>query len=73
MSASVRNFPAGSDGWGVCVTAGKGVVEVSISGPQTGHYPGDWMTPEQAEVIGLGIIQAAQTAREKEKMPVAAV
>jgi hypothetical protein len=62
---TVQNFPTGDSGWGVAITSGKIGVEIAITGPQSGHYNGDWMTPEQAEAIGLGIIHAAQTTREK--------
>jgi hypothetical protein len=62
---SMHKFPAGSNGWGVCVVSGKGEVQAAITGPQEGFYAGDWMTPEQAEAIGIGFIQAAQAAREK--------
>lgn len=66
MDRLTKTFPAGSSGWGVCITPGKIGVEAAITGPEGGHYPGDWMTPEQAEAIGIGFIQAAQKAREKQ-------
>jgi hypothetical protein len=65
MKKSSKNFPAGPNGWGVQVTAGASGVEVAITGPQRGHYPGDWMTPEQAEELGLGLIHKAQESRDK--------
>lgn len=65
MKRSAKNFPAGDSGWGVCITSGKIGVEIAITGPKSGHYPGDWMTPEQAEEIGLGLIHKAQEARDK--------
>lgn len=66
---TMNEFPAGDAGWGVAITNARAGVEVSITGPQSGWYPGDWMTPEQAEAIGLGIIHAAQAAREKAQKP----
>jgi hypothetical protein len=61
----MRKFSTGDSGWGICITSGTGAVEVAITGPQSGHYNGDWMTPEQAEEIGLGLIHSAQDARDK--------
>jgi hypothetical protein len=68
-----NTFPTGDIGWGLSVTIGSGLVEAAITGPVSGHYNGDWMTPEEAEAIGVGFIQAAQAAREKfaKKAPVA--
>lgn len=60
-----KKFPTGPGGWGICVTSGTNKVEASITGPQSGWYSGSWMTPEEAEKIGVGLIQAAQTARER--------
>lgn len=65
MNRVTKKFPTGDAGWGICITAGTGLVEAAITGPKFGHYSGDWMTPEEAEKIGLDLIQAAQTAREK--------
>lgn len=65
MDRVTKKFPTGDAGWGICITSGTGQVEAAITGPKFGHYSGDWMTPDEAEQIGLGIIHAAQKAREK--------
>lgn len=72
MSA-IKKYPAGGasedgdSGWGTAVTVGTGLVEASIYGPQGGWYGGDWMSPEQAEALGMGLIVAAAEARERNK------
>lgn len=56
---------AGKRGWGVDVTAGRVGVQVSVTGPEGGWYSGDWMSPEQAEALGVSLIQRAAEARAK--------
>jgi len=65
MKKATKSLPTGPAGWAVCITSGKGVVELAVTGPQNGHYPGDWMTPEQAEEIALELVRKAQEARDK--------
>lgn len=65
MNKATKKFTTGDSGWGVTITSGKIGVELAITGPQSGHYSGDWMTPEQAEKIGMGLIHKAQEARDK--------
>jgi hypothetical protein len=65
MAKVGRQFSTGDAGWGIYITSGDDKVEIAVTGPQGGHYAGDWMTPEEAEQIALGLVRAAQKAREK--------
>lgn len=65
MDRLTKNYPTGDAGWGICIASYIDQVEIAVTGPQSGHYPGDVMTPEQADTIALGLIRAAQKARER--------
>lgn len=65
VDKTFQKFPAGGLGGEVCIIAGNGSVEISVAGPRGRHRPSDWMTPEQAITVGVGLIQAAQVAHKK--------
>jgi len=61
----IRRYKTGSEGRALNIVVGKGKVGVSLTGPEGGHYPGKFMTPDQADRIALGFLRASKAAREK--------
>lgn len=64
---SFKVYPTGSANWGLLLYVGNDTVQAAITGPFGGKTDGDFMTPEQADEIGLGFIHAAQAARDEKK------
>lgn len=60
-----QRYQTGSNGWNLDIITSTGMVGVALNGPQSKHYDGDFMTPEEAERIAEGLLRAAKEARER--------